>query len=180
MPRKVQDRGLYLRRSSERAGDLLLMEERAVYTVPWIQLCLPFLSPSVYSDVFPFPLPPCVLSLSTLFLPSSSSPVFSSPPHTCLTRLFSSSLMPACLSSSFCRGLLYLTQVFLSLLSLSLDSPGCIQVKLLIASAVGGLRRRLTTAQPVPVQGAAGLRRRGASCSAFDCGCCVLADIAER
>lgn len=33
MPRKVQERGLYLRESLERTSDLLLMEESFVYTL---------------------------------------------------------------------------------------------------------------------------------------------------
>lgn len=81
-------------------------------------------------------------SFSLLSLPLLSSPLHSSSP------LLSSSHTSLCLRS-----------LALFDRSLSLDSPGCIQVKLLIASAVGGVRRRLTAAQPVPVLG--GLRWGG-------------------
>lgn len=50
---------------------------------------------------------------------------------------------------------------------------------------MGGVRRWLTSAQPVPVQGAAGLLGGGwgggwMSCSVLDYGWCVLADSAGR
>ena len=143
MPRKVQDRGLYLRESSERAGDLLLVEERLVYTVPRFTL-----DASTSLQVY-LCTQTCFLSLFLPALPSLSRPFsFSSPLflHTTLTCL------PPSLPSP-----LFLQSLALFDWSLSLDSPGCIQVKLLIASAVGGVRRRLTAAQPVPVQRAAGL-----------------------
>ena len=74
---------------------------------------------------------------------------FSSVLQTPLTCLSSTSLPP-----SFPP--LFLHSLALFDWSLSLDSPGCIQVKLLIAWAVGGVRRWLTAAQPVPLQGARG------------------------
>ncbi len=173
MPRKVQDRGLYLRESSERAGDLLLMEESAVYTV--LRFTLSASTSLCHSSAY--------LCTQTCFLPYFFPALLSLPIHLFLSLLFSSllfflhpspdfslppSLPPLCLQS-----------LALFDWSLSLDSPGCIQVKLLIASAVGGVRRWLTAAQPVPVQGAAGLLG-GMSCSVLDCGWCVLAGSAGR
>lgn len=139
--------GLYLRESSESAGDLLLLEERAVYTVLRFTLCLrqplPFSRLPVYSDLFSSLTFTCFLSISIRSFLSLLAGSPSSPPRTSLTDF---SLRPPVFPWSLA----------LFEWSLSLDSPGCIQVKLLIASAVGGLRRWLTTAQPVPVQGAAG------------------------
>lgn len=119
MPREVQVRGLYLRESSERAGDLLLMEERIVYTVLRFTLSLSAFRPSIYVlrrvSCPPFP---CSVP-SALTLPASSSFFrLHTFPH--LTFLC----------------LLPFRPLYLTALSLSLESPGCIQVKLLIASAV--------------------------------------------
>lgn len=152
--------GLYLRESSERAGDLLLWEERVVYTVPILSLyrhqALLFFSLPVHSSSLPsspllsFPL----LSSSLL-----SSPLLSSSflfVHLFLSLTVYTPRQTAPLPPSCCLPV-FLQSFALFDLSLSLHSPGCIQVKLLIASAVGGLRQWLSAAQLLPVQGAAGL-----------------------
>lgn len=117
----------------EGADDLLLTEEKAVYTV--------LRTHSLHQ-------PPL-----TDFLPPGS-PVM-------LYPFFSSLQNPSLISPSLPAA----TPIFLQTLALfdwspSLDSLSCIQVKLLIASAVGGLRRWLSAAQLVPAQGIAGWSRR--------------------
>lgn len=182
MPRKVQDRGLYLRESSERAGDLLLMA-CCVHCIVRFTLSASSsfscslssaILQSVYSDMCPSLYIPALLSLFIHSFPSLtfSSRIFFSlllfhlfflflmlyiPHLTFLFLHFPVSFPSSCLP-------LFLQSFALFDWSLSLDSPGCIQVKLLIASVVGGLRHWLTAAQPVPVQGAAGLLG-GMSCS---------------
>lgn len=133
MPRKVQDRGLYLRESLERTSDLLLMEESFVYT-----LLRSTRSASTSLCLF-FPPPVCVLRHMALF---PSAPITYCPfflPHLPFPSLLSS-----------CSALLYLT-------GRSLRIPqAASQVKLLIASAAGGEELELTAAQLVPVQGREG------------------------
>lgn len=118
MPRKVQERGLYLRESSERAGDLLLMEERVVYTVlrftltASTSLCHSSVY-HMYSDMFH-----SLLYSALLSLPFHSFPflqhlfrLFCSPLF--FTRLSPDFSLPPSLPPFICRALLYLTGVSL-------------------------------------------------------------------
>lgn len=134
MPRKVQERGLYLRESLERTSDLLLMEESFVYTLLRSTRYASasfhlFFPPSICVHRRLAFLPPSLPSLAAHF--SLPSPAASLPP-------------------------LLLQSLALFDWTLSQDSPSHVQVKLLIASAAGGEERLAHCSSASPCLGREG------------------------
>lgn len=139
MPRKVQERGLYLRESLERTSDLLLMEESFVYT---LLRSTRYASASLH--LF-FPPSICVFRRLAFFPLRSHRllPIFPS-----LTCSFPPSLPPLLPP-------LLLQSLALFDWTLSQDSPSHVQVKLLIASAAGGEERQAHCSSASPCSGGA-------------------------